>query len=57
MPTATAITTNAAPIPATQLRRRLRRASRARILVIFSRACCLFLLPLDTAHLSIEPLT
>jgi hypothetical protein len=49
MPIATAITTTAAPIPATQLRRRLRRASRARILVIFSRACCLFLLPLDTA--------
>src|SRR5207249_9897430 len=49
MPIAAAITTTAALIPATPLRRRLRRASRARILVIFSRACCLFLLPLDTA--------
>jgi hypothetical protein len=58
MPAAAAITTTAAPIPAILLRRRLLRASRARILVIFSRACCLFMLPLDTAGTSqIEPVT
>src|SRR6266516_4042982 len=52
-PTTAAITTAAEMIPTIQLRRRLRRASRARILAIFCRACCLFLLPLDTGtHLS-----
>src|SRR6266542_532439 len=53
MPTATTT-----PIPAIQLRRRLRRASRARIWAIFCRACCLFLLPLDTcAYPLIRPVT
>jgi len=41
-------TAAAAPIPTIQLRRRLRRASRARIWAILSRAFCLFLSPLDT---------
>src|SRR6266498_82897 len=58
MPTATMATAAATPIPAIQLRRRLRRASRARIWAIFCRACCLFLLPLDTcAYPLIRPVT
>jgi hypothetical protein len=52
MPAATAITTAAAPIPASQLRRRLRRASSALIWAIFARACCLFLALLDISTLS-----
>ena len=46
MPTAAAMTTAAAPVQAAQMRRRPRRASRALIWAIFSRACRLFLLPL-----------
>src|SRR5712691_10579105 len=48
MPTAAAISTTAAPMPVSQLRRRLRRASAARISAIFALACCLVLLPFDT---------
>jgi hypothetical protein len=58
MPAAAMITTAATPIPAIQLRRRLRRASRARIWATFARACCLFLSPLDTsAYPFIRPVT
>jgi len=49
MPTAAPITTTAAPIAVSHLRRRRRRASRARIWATFSRVACLFLLPLDTS--------
>src|SRR5215472_15440919 len=55
MPTAAAATTTAAPSPASQSRRRRRRASCALIRAIFSRACCRFLLPLDTVCLLIGP--
>jgi hypothetical protein len=48
MPTAAMIATAAAPIPAIHLRRRLRRASRARIWAILAWAAALFLLALGT---------
>jgi hypothetical protein len=48
MPTAAMIATTAAPIPAIQLRRRLRCASRARIWATFAWAVALFLLALGT---------
>src|SRR5215475_11369508 len=46
MPTAAAMTTAAVPVQAAQMRRRLRRASRALIWAVFFPACRLFWLPL-----------
>ena len=58
MPTAAAATMTTAPRLISQLRRRLRLASSARIWAIFSRACCLFLSPLDTrANPLVRPVT
>src|SRR5215469_6307532 len=51
MPTAAAATTTTAPSPPSHSLRRRRRASSARAFAIFSRACCRFLLLLDTEPL------
>src|SRR5487761_1445698 len=58
MPTAAAATMTTAPMLSSQVRFRLRRASSARCLAIFSRAACLFLSPLDTcAYPLVRPVT
>jgi hypothetical protein len=57
IPTTAATTSTPAPDTTARIRRRLRRASSARIWAIFSRAWCLFRLPLDTATSPHGPVT